>query len=254
LARTVADSALMLDVMHGNIAGDADVLPPFDGSYRQAAASPPAKLRIAMSKKLPPGTMSPLSADQRGAWEATAALTAELGHDVIERDPPYRTASFQFSQLWLRGVYEDTLEVPETDKLEPVTRQMANLGRRLVSDRRAERLRLAARATSARMHELWEDVDVLITPGLASTAIAAEGGYGKSLMYAFNLAGRFTPWTAPFNVTGQPAMTLPAGFGSDGLPLSVQLVGRLGCEDILYALGSQIEAARPGADQRPELR
>ena len=253
LARTVADSALLLDVMHGNIAGDADVLPPFDGSYRQAASSPPAKLRIAMSKRQPPGTVARVSADQRGAWEATAVLLAELGHDVIERDPPYRAASFQFSQLWLRGIYEDSLRVPEPDKLEPVTRQTANLGRRLVSDRRAERLRLAARATSARMHELWEDVDVVITPGLASTAIAAEGGYGKSLMYAFNLAGRFTPWTPPFNVTGQPAMTLPAGFGSDGLPLSVQLVGRLGSEDILYALGGQIEAARPWADQRPAL-
>jgi amidase len=130
---------------------------------------------------------------------------------------------------------------------------MAKLGRRLVSDRRAERLRLASRATSARMHELWEDVDVLITPGLASSAIAADGGYGKSLMYAFNLAARFTPWTAPFNVTGQPAMTLPAGFGSDGLPLSVQLVGRQGSEDILYALGGQIEAARPWADWWPAV-
>jgi amidase len=103
------------------------------------------------------------------------------------------------------------------------------------------------------MHELWEDVDVLITPGLATTAIAAEGGYGRSANYAFNLSGRFTPWTPPFNVTGQPAMTLPAGLGSDGLPLSVQLVGRLGAEDCLYSLGAQIEAARPWADRRPPV-
>ena len=253
LTRSVADSALMLDVMQGNVPGDADVLPRFEGSYAEAASAEPGKLRIAMSKKLPPGNIAPLSADQRGAWEATASLLADLGHDVIERDPSYRTASLQFIQLWLRGIYEDTLEVPEPDKLERVTRQAAKLGGRVVSQRRAERLRLASRATAARMHELWEEVDVLITPGLASTAIPAEGGYGRSLQYAFNLAGRFTPWTPPFNVTGQPAMTLPAGFGSDGLPLSVQLVGRLGAEDTLYSLGGQIEQARPWAERRPAL-
>ena len=251
LARTVADSALMLDVMHGNVAGDADVLPRFDGTYLQAAGADPGKLRIAMSKRVPPGNIAPLSADQLAAWERTASLLSELGHEVIERDPSYRTVSLQFIQLWLRGIYEDTLEVPEPDKLERVTRQMAGLGRRLVSDRRAERLRLTSRATAARLLELWEHVDVLITPALASSAIAAEGGYGRSFAYASNLAARFTPWTPPFNLTGQPAMTIPAGWGSDGLPLSVQLVGRLGAEDTLYSLGGQIERARPWADKRP---
>jgi amidase len=70
-------------------------------------------------------------------------------------------------------------------------------------------------------------------------------------LVAFDRAGRFTPFTPPFNVTGQPAVALPAGFGEDGLPLSVQLVGRRGAEDILYALAGQIEAARPWAERRP---
>jgi amidase len=252
LARTTADSALLLDVMQGNVAGDADVLPRFAGSYREAAAVVPGKLRIAMSKKIPFGSTGRLSADQRGAWEATASLLSELGHEVIERDPAYRTASLQFIGLWERGIYEDTRQVPEPEKLEPLTRQLAKLGRLQVSDRRAERLRRGARATAARLLELWEEVDVLITPGLASTAIAAEAGYGRSLMAAFNLAG-YTPWTPPFNVTGQPAMTIPAGLGGDGLPLSVQLVGGLGAEETLYALGGQIEAARPWADLRPAM-
>jgi amidase len=68
---------------------------------------------------------------------------------------------------------------------------------------------------------------------------------------AFNMAARFTPWTPVFNITGQPAVTLPAGLGTDGLPLSVQLVGRIGAEDTLYSLAGQIEAARPWAEQRP---
>ncbi len=253
LARTTADSALLLDVMQGNVSGDADVLPQPAGSFRDAASAVPERLRVAVSKKRPPGSVARLSADQLGAWEGTASLLSELGHEVIERDPPYRTASFQFLQLWLRGIYEDTLEVPEPDKLEPTTRQAAALGRRFVSDRRAERLRLAAKATAARMLELWEDVDVLMTPGLATTAIPAEGGYGTSFTKAFNLSA-YTPWTPPFNVTGQPAMTIPAGLGSDGLPLSVQLVGRLGGEETLYSLGGHIETARPWADQRPPIQ
>jgi amidase len=123
-----------------------------------------------------------------------------------------------------------------------------------VSDRRAGKLCGAKRAqTTARILKLWDEVDVLLTPGLATTAIAAEGGYGRSALSAFNRSARFTPWTAAFNVTGQPAVTIPAGFGGDGLPLSVQLVGRLGAEDTLYALAGQIEAAKPWAENRPPV-
>jgi amidase len=68
---------------------------------------------------------------------------------------------------------------------------------------------------------------------------------------AINIGGRFTPFTPVWNLTGQPAVTVPAGMGADGLPLSVQLVGRPGDEDLLYALAGQIEAARPWAERRP---
>jgi amidase len=130
---------------------------------------------------------------------------------------------------------------------------MAWLGRSLVPERRRDRL-LARRArTSERILDLWDEVDVLLTPGLARTALPAEGGYGRSAAVAFDRAGRFTPWTTPFNVTGQPACTLPAGFGADGLPLSVQLVGRPGAEDVLYSLAGQIENARPWAEYRPPI-
>jgi amidase len=70
---------------------------------------------------------------------------------------------------------------------------------------------------------------------------------------ALDRAIRFTPWTPIFNLTGQPAINIPAGIGSDGLPLSVQLVGRIGEEGMLYSLAGQIEAARPWASQRPPL-
>lgn len=251
LARTVADSALLLDVMHGSAAGDADSAPPFAGSYRQAATAHPPRLRIAVSRKVPGGLVAPLSSDQRRGWEQTASLLSDLGHDVQERSPRYGLASLEFVQTWIRGIYEESLTVPDPSQLERQTRQMAAAGRRLVPDRRADSLRRRRGATTARILALWEDFDVLVTPGLASSPIPAEAAAGRSALAAFNTAGRFTPYTAIFNLTGQPAVTLPAGFGQDGLPLSVQLVGRLGAEEVLYSLAGQIEAARPWADRRP---
>jgi amidase len=253
LARSVADSALMLDAMHGPAAGDADAAPPFDGSYLDAAATPPTRLRIAISRKVPPGLIAKVSADQRGAWERTADLLRELGHDVVERSPDYKFVQLDFVQMWLRGIYDESLEVPDRTKLEKLTRQMAGAGHRLVSDKRRDKLLAKRTPTTARILALWDEVDVLMTPGLATTAIAAEGAYGKSAPLAIDKAGRFTPFTAPFNLTGQPAIAVPAGFGSDRLPLSVQLVGRHGAEDTLYSLAGQIEAARPWADKRPPL-
>jgi amidase len=251
LARTVADSALLLDVLQGAGRGDADVAAAPTRSYSEAAAAPPGTLRIAVSRKIPPGLLAPFSGEQRGAWEQMASLLSELGHQVTERAPHYGMASIEFVQNWMRGIYEDFLTIPDPERTERSTRQMAAAGRRLISDRRAEKLRSKRGATTARILGLWEEFDVLMTPALASPPIAAEAAYGRSAFAAFNVAGRFTPWTAIFNVTGQPAISIPAGFSDDGLPLAVQLVGKLGAEDTLYSLAAQIEAARPWADLRP---
>ena len=112
LARTVSDSALLLDVIHGALPGDIYQAAPFTGSYVEAAAGPPGRLRIATSRKLPPGFLARLSADQRGAWERTGKLLTELGHEVIERDPAYGMAGIEFTQMWLRGILEESRHVP----------------------------------------------------------------------------------------------------------------------------------------------
>ena len=253
LARTVADSALLLDVMHGALPADTDRAPEFSGSYVQAAATEPGRLRIAVSRKLPPGLLGRVSADQRGAWERTAALLSAAGHEVVDRNPAYGLAQVEFLQLWMRSIYEESLTVPDRALLEPSTRQMAAGGRFLVPPARRRRL-LAGRArTTARITALWDEFDVLMTPALAKTAIAAEGGYGRPAPLAVDIAGRFTPFTPLFNLTGQPAVSVPAGLGSDGLPLAVQLVGRVGAEDTLYSLAGQIEAAAPWAQRRPTV-
>ncbi len=245
LARSVRDSALLLDAMSDRES------PPLVA----ACESPPGRLRIALSRKIPPGLIAHCSGDQRRAWEQTGRLLEGLGHDVVQRDPSYGpTAALEFLQTWTRGIYEESLLVPDRSKLERSSRQMAGFGRLLVSARRREKLRGPLRAaTTARILALWDQVDVLLTPGLARTAIAAEGGYGRAAPIAFDRSARFTPWTAMFNVTGQPAVTVPAGFGADRLPLSVQLVGRMGAEETLYALAAQIEAARPWVQHRPPM-
>jgi amidase len=254
LARTVSDSALLLDVMHGAVAGDSSSVPPPRGTFLQAARTPPAiPLRIAISAKLPSGAFARLSAEQREAFDRTARLLVELGHEVTERDPDYGLVSLEFIQTYLRGACEefDTLERPEL--AERSTRQLAAIGRRLVPPSRRERLLARRPAMIARITRLWRDHDVLLTPGLATTAIEAEGAHGKSALRALDRSGRFIPWFPVFNLTGQPAISIPAGFGVQGLPLSVQLVGRHGEEETLYSLAGQIEAARPWGPERPPM-
>jgi amidase len=253
LARTVRDSALLLDVIHGSLPEDADTAPPFAGRYVDAAATPPGRLRIGVSRKLPPGFIARLSGDQRGAWERTGSVLAELGHDVIERDPSYGLVGVEFTQMWMRGIYEESRTIPDRSRLERSTRQLVAAGRRLVPSRRREQLLAGRPARIARVLELWNEIDVLLMPVLATTAIAAEGAYGKSAPVAVDRSSRFMPFNPPFNVTGQPAIAVPAGFGADGLPLSVQLVGRPGAEDLLYSLAGQLETARPWAHHRPPV-
>ena len=88
---------------------------------------------------------------------------------------------------------------------------------------------------------------------LATPPISAEGGFGKPAPVAMGIAERFMPFTPVFNLTGQPAIAVPAGLTANGLPLSVQLVGRRGEEDLLYALAAQLEQAAPWTQLQPAL-
>jgi amidase len=240
LARTVADSALLLDVM-------ADT----GTRFQEAASRPPGRLRIAISRKVPPGVIAFLARDQRLAWDRTARLLGELGHDVGERDPAYGLVALDITQTYLRAIHEAHVELPEPALAERASRQMSSAGRVLVPAWRRDALLAKRATTTARVLSLWDDYDVLLTPCVSRTALAAEGAYGRSALRAFDLAARFVPWLPLFNLTGQPAIAIPAGFASDDLPLSVQLVGRPGAEETLYALAAQLEEARPWAPWRP---
>ena len=175
LARTTADSALLLDVMQGAIAGDADQVPMPSISFGQAARTPPGRLRIAVSSALPAGVVSRLSAEQRLAFDRTARLLAELGHDVEQRDPAYGLTSLDVTQTYLRAIAEEFDRLADPAATERSTRQLAAAGRTLVSAGRRDALRARRSARSARILSLWDDHDVLLTPGLARTALPAAG-------------------------------------------------------------------------------
>jgi amidase len=112
-------------------------------------------------------------------------------------------------------------------------------------------LQLIARSTVA----FFADYDLLLTPVLAARPlpIGELHGCGDDPLADLHRSGTFAPYTALFNVTGQPAISLPIGFGEDGLPTGVQLVGHPLGEETLLQVAAQIEAARPWAAQRPAL-
>jgi len=129
---------------------------------------------------------------------------------------------------------------------------MAAVGRR-VSGRPLQRALEREPAVAARLGELFEEHDVLLTPAMAHQPGAADAWAGKGAFATFDGGRPHVCYTAPWNYTGQPAAAVPAGFDGDGMPVGVQLVGRPGDEATLVALAGQLERARPWADRRPPL-
>ena len=122
----------------------------------------------------------------------------------------------------------------------------------LISDRQIDRLRRAEPELAARVNAIFDDVDVVLTPGTA-TGPPPVGAYRQrgALSTLNGAALRRSPFVAIFNATGQPAAVVPWGLDRGGVPMSVQLVGRSADEATLLALSTQIESAHPWADRRP---
>jgi amidase len=142
---------------------------------------------------------------------------------------------------------------PEEDEIEPLSRALYEIARGMSSVEylgAMAQLQALARGVIA----FFAEYDVLLTPALAERPlpIGECDGLGEDPMADFARSGRFTPYTALFNVTGQPAISVPAGFGDDGLPTNAQIVGKPLGEDTLLQLAAQLETARPPADRRPE--
>jgi len=166
---------------------------------------------------------------------------------------PYGDLIAELVPRYMRGVAEDAVTLPHPRRLERRTRAMARMGR-MLPDAVIARARRHEAATAERLQRaVFADHDVLLTPGTAGLPLPIGRYEGRGAIWTFNGVGRYTPYTPPWNVTGQPAASVPAGFTPEGVPLAVQLVGRPSDEARLLSLSAQLEAARPWADRRPPL-
>ncbi|GGM91577.1 putative amidase AmiB2 [Lentzea pudingi] len=251
LTRTVADWALVADQIHGAAPGDAHVAHPPRTSFTQAARTDPGRLRIGVSLR-PWGPGIALADEVRDVVQDTAALLTDLGHDVVRLDPPMRdvTASTQFAARYLHNAHlaRQGMELP--DLVEPRTRAVGELGRRVP---RAT-ARWAAKddaALTAYANRVFASIDVLLTPALTRPPIRVGEWDGRNVVTALLAASHYTTFLPLWNIVGNPAASVPAGRTSTGLPLAVQLVGRQHDECTLLSVSAQLERARPWADRIP---
>ena len=254
LTRTVADAALLLDVMTGNEDGDMYTQPPLPPgeTFLGYASRDPGRLRIGrtMVHAVEDGTVHP---DCAAAYEDASALLAELGHEVVDMDPPLGPDVVPaFETLWYSMATLAPLEPAQEEVLRPLTRYLRGRGKALS----AADLVFAQAFLQIIVRGAWPVLnayDVVLTPTLAQPP--APVGYFEEVDPAenFERQKRFTPFTAVYNVTGQPAVNLPLWWSRDGLPIGVMLAGRMRDEGTLISLSAQVEAARPWKDRHPPI-
>jgi len=241
ISRTVEDAALFLDVTSES------------SEFVAAARREPVSLRIALCGNVPPGVVTRVGKAQRAALAEAGAVLRELGHRVIERDLDYPQAGVAHAlSRYFRGVYDDVQTMPHPERLEARTRNFARIGG-LISDSRMVRIRAMESQLTERILATFDDVDVVLTPGTAKGPSRIGAYQRRGAVTTLQLVAARVPFQAMFNVTGQPAAVVPWALDDDGLPTSVQLVGRPFDEATLLSLAAQLERVRPWADRRPAI-
>ncbi len=259
LTRTVADTAALLDVLGGYERGDSSWAPPPAEPFARTAAREPGRLRIGVTTVAAiDAAVDPLC--ERAVRDA-AGLLESLGHDVETVDPPWEGQELLHAftlvfgtpvalGMWFGG--QATGREPSAELVEPLTWTIwEGIRQRDPLDYLLARTRLTA--ATREIVAVWDDYDAVLTPALAQrpVRIGEIDSCSEDPWEDFRRSGHFTPYTALFNVTGQPAVSLPLFHGDDGLPLAVQLAGRPAGEGELLALAAQLETASPWAHRRP---
>lgn len=263
VTRSVRDTAAILDAVHGMAVGDPYTAPAAPDSYLSLVSQEPTALRIGVMKRLPQGAFGEqLHADCVAAVDATAHLLTELGHNVEEAHPPALDedvlanhvvpviAASQARDLEYWG--EKIGRTITADDVDSDNWIIAEMGKGISAT-----AYLAAveqlHAWSRRVAEWWTTFDVLVTP----TILEPPPPLGELVprdgepLAGFMRSGALCAFTLPFNVTGQPAISLPLHHTT--LPIGVQFAGAFGREDLLISLAGQLERARPWADRRPPV-
>lgn len=255
MARTVRDAAAMLDAMAGPMPGDPYWAAPLPAgeSFLGHAERDPGRLRIGryVDPVVPGAVVDPAV---RQAWEDTSALLAGLGHEVEDIAPPLTEDVIpHFEVVWSIGATTLPVTPDRLAELEPLTRWMWEKGMAVSVPQALTSLatlqqhcRGAIAATAA--------YDVLLAP-VCTLPPRPVGWFFEAGLGApdFERQKQFSAYTAVFNMTGQPAVSIPLQWTPDGLPLGMMLVGRPADEATLVALSAQLEAARPWAQRRPSM-
>lgn len=265
LTRTTAETAALLDILAGYEAGDPVWAPDPAEPFAATAAREPGRLRIAITSQSPI-EHGELDEEAVRSVRDAAALLAELGHEIVEADPPWRqpgvlelfTACFG-PLVSLNIAFAELLAGREitADDTEPLSWAIWRLCKDNISSVDGAAAQVQMQAFTRQILGWMEPYDVLLTPALAEAPVkhGVVDPMSSDPMGAFARSGTFTPFTALFNVSGQPAITVPLLDREDGVatPLSVQLVGKPAGEGPLLALAAQLEAARPWSHRRPAL-
>lgn len=252
VSRSVLDTALWLDVASGG-SQEPGAPPPPERPFVEAARTAPGKLRVACSTAAPRAVAPPtVSEEAKSAVSGMAETLRSLGHETAQQDPDWGMIGNNMVPRYLRGAAEDVAAVPYPERLERRTRGFGRLGG-LIPEKLFQQARRAEAGDAARVNAIFDSHDVLMTPVMGGTALPVRRWQGRSALWTVLGMSRFYPYCIPWNHLGNPAMAVPAGFGADGMPLSVQIVGRPGDEATLLSLAAQIEAERPWADRRPPI-
>jgi amidase len=255
IARTTFDAALVLDVMAGYEPGDHHWIGPPPQTFAEATARPVGCVSIHLALGAPLGV--PVDAEPRAAAKRAATLLEELGHDVREQPPDWEDEAFPSAwSTFVTGTLQHIVRVLERlhgrpvdlDRAEPATRAWL-LESRPVTLLNYLEARERLIAFSRRILRSWPADAVLVTPTL--TRLPAPVETLRSEAGVTDDAVRFSALVRLWNVTGQPAISLPLYETSEGIPVGVQLVGPSGREDLLLALAAQLEASVGWAPRSP---
>jgi len=260
LSRSVRDCAAMLDATLGPDVGDRYTITPPERPYLEEVGREPGALRIAFTCDA--GTGAPSSPECVAAVEAAARLCRELGHEVVEARPGYHPGMIEAAlvPIWssnmaaLVDVVAPMLgRTPRPEVLEAANWATVLKGRELKAVE-LQRAFAIMNHLSREVGRFFLQYDVLLTPTLpvAPYRLGVLNANAPTTADAWmKTAFQYCAFTAPFNLTGQPAMNVPLHWSAEGLPVGVQFVGRFEDEATLFRLAGQLERAMPWARRTP---
>lgn len=271
VTRSVRDSAAMLDVLAGAVPGDPYAAAPPRRPFVDELGAAPGALRVGVLSATAPAGLVPVDPACTAAADDAVALLASLGHSVEPASPAplddiallvhFTTVLAASTAYDLRKLATIAGRDLTADDVEPVTWAQAELGRAVTAESYLDAVE-SLREWSRRMAAWWEPADggrgfdLLLTPTMARPPAPLGEIRGDDADGAIFAATPYAAFTVPFNVTGQPAMSVPLHWsdtGSTVLPIGVQLVAATGREDLLLRVAAQLETARPWIDRRPPV-